>query len=160
MSYEEKYLKYKTKYLNIKNLQLGGSSSDMKIGGSSASASASSVSNIDVLELLFYYQNLFNRLQYNINFSNIEDIEEIKKSIYGNDPLDNKKITNVIIFISNLIKLKIIEDHKEIIVDHININLGDFINSRRLILFYSLRFYLFENQYCSLSKPTDSYLPT
>jgi hypothetical protein len=36
MSYKDKYLKYKAKYLNIKNLQLGG----MKIGGSSSSSSS------------------------------------------------------------------------------------------------------------------------
>ena len=48
MSYKEKYLKYKTKYLNIKNLQLGG----MKMGGSSStdgvpsSSSSSSSSSL------------------------------------------------------------------------------------------------------------------
>jgi hypothetical protein len=117
MSYKEKYLKYKIKYLNIKNLQLGGSSSELEL------------SNKDILRLLFLYQNLFNKLQYNnIDFSNLKDIEEIKTSIFGNNPLDNQKLHNVIVFISSFIEQNI-QDHKIIIMQFVNINLKNFIIS-------------------------------
>lgn len=117
MSYKEKYLKYKAKYLNIKNLQLGGSLSVLEL------------SNKDILRLLFLYQNKFNTLQYNnIDFSNIKEIEEIKTSIFGNNPLDNKEIDNVIVFISSFIEQNI-QDHKRIIMQFVNINLKNFIIS-------------------------------